>query len=1095
MNYADLQVTTHFSFLRGVSSAEELFSAAAILGIKALGVVDRNSLAGMVRAHEAAKVTGVRLIVGCRLDLQCGTSLLVYPTDRTAYGRLCRLLTVGKKRAGKGACHIDWLDVKEWNTGLLAILLPDDLKNPLVDELQKLRGIFGDQAYCALTRRFLPNESQRLRDIANAASQACVPTVATNDILYHCPSRRMLQDVVTCIRLHTTIDNAGFAKEHHADRYLKAPAEMLRLFPKYEQAVRRTWEIAERCKLSLDQLKYTYPTEELEDGLNAQEQLEKLTWEGAAKRYPGGLPDKVATQLRHELNLIERMEYAPYFLTVESIVRFARSKDILCQGRGSAANSAVCFVLGVTSIDPVRQGLLFERFVSEERREPPDIDVDFEHERREEVIQWIYETYGRTRSALTAVVSRYRSRGAAREVGKALGLPEDITGGLASMIWGWSTEGVAEKQAKELNLNLEDRRLRLTLELAKQLIGTPRHLSQHPGGFVLTLDRLDELVPVEPAAMDDRQVIEWDKDDIDALKFMKVDVLGLGMLGCMRRAFVLLDNAKGERLDLATIPAEDPKTYAMIRKADTMGTFQIESRAQMSMLPRLKPETFYDLVIEVAIVRPGPIQGDMVHPYIRRREGKEKPEYPTPALEKVLGKTLGVPLFQEQAMQVAMVAAGFTPTEADQLRRAMATFKHTGGVHAFQQKLITGMLDNGYTKEFAERTFKQLEGFGSYGFPESHAASFALIAYASSWMKCHHPDVFLAAILNAQPMGFYAPAQLVRDARDHGVELCPVDVNLSDWYCSLEPKTAGYHAVRLGFCMVRSMRQKEAEQLVDRRLYDRIAESRSAKTFNSVEDVWRRADVPVAALNHIAAADGFNGLGLSRREASWAIKALRDEALPLFAAADDRAGRLLPEIAEAPVSLSPMTAGREVVEDYRSTGLSLRNHPVRFLRAHLGEKGYQPCTTLKTARNGSRIALAGLVLVRQMPGSAKGVMFITLEDETTNANLIVWPAVFEENRRPILSATMMGCYGKVQHASGVTHLIVERVKDLSAELRRVSGMKDPFPLMAGRGDEAKHSGHDLDSREPKLPPPIKPREMYVPDLHIDRLTVKARNFR
>ena len=1094
MNYADLQVTTHFSFLRGVSSAEELFSTAAGLGIKALGVVDRNSLAGLVRAHEAAKVSGVRLIVGCRLDLQCGTSLLVYPTDRKAYGRLCRLLTVGKKRAGKGACHIDWPDVQEWNAGLLAILLPDELKNPLSDELQKLHGIFGERAYCALTRRFLPNESERLQSISNAATQAGVAIVATNDILYHCPSRRMLQDVVTCIRLHTTIDNAGFAKEHHADRFLKAPAEMSRLFPKYEAAVRRTWEIAERCKFSLDQLKYVYPTEELEDGLNAQERLEKLTWEGAAKHYPEALPDNVATQLRHELNLIERMEYAPYFLTVESIVRFARSKDILCQGRGSAANSAVCYVLGVTSIDPVRQGLLFERFVSEERREPPDIDVDFEHERREEVIQWIYETYGRTRSALTAVVSRYRSRGAVREVGKALGLPEDITGGLASMIWGWSTEGVAEKQARELNLNLENRRLRLTLELAKQLIGTPRHLSQHPGGFVLTLDRLDELVPVEPAAMDDRQVIEWDKDDIDALKFMKVDVLGLGMLGCMRRAFDLLDQAKGKRLDLATIPAEDPATYAMIRKADTMGTFQIESRAQMSMLPRLQPKTFYDLVIEVAIVRPGPIQGDMVHPFIRRREGKEKVEFPTAALEKVLGKTLGVPLFQEQAMQVAMVAAGFTPTEADQLRRAMATFKHTGGVHAFQQKLITGMLDNGYTKEFAERTFRQLEGFGSYGFPESHAASFALIAYASSWMKCHHPDVFLAAILNAQPMGFYAPAQLVRDAREHGVEVRPVDVNLSEWYCTLEPTSAGYHSVRLGFCMVRSMRQKEAEQLVDRRLYDRVAESRSSKIFNSVEDIWRRAGVPVAALNHIAAADGFKGLGLSRREASWAIKALHDEALPLFAAADDRAGRLLPEIMETPVSLSPMTAGREVVEDYRSTGLSLRNHPVRFLREHLGEQGYQPCITLRNARNGTRISIAGLVLVRQMPGSAKGVMFVTLEDESANANLIVWPTVFEENRRPILGATMLGCRGKVQHASGVTHLIVEQVRDLSADLRRVSGIDDAFPLASGRGDEAKHGGHGLDSREPKVPP-IKPRDMYEPDFHIDALTVKARNFR
>ena len=697
MNYAELQVTTHFSFLRGVSSAEELFSAAALLGIKALGVTDRNSLAGLVRAHEAAKVTGVRLIVGCRLDLQCGTSMLVYPTDRKAYGRLCRLLTVGKTRAGKGACHLDWPDVEAWQEGLVAVLLPDGLGDRLASELRRLRAVFGDRAYCALTRLFLPDEAARLRDHANAAAQAGVATVVTNDVLYHCPSRRLLQDVVTCIRLHTTIDHAGFQKERHADRFLKTPQEMLRLFPNYEAAVRRSWEIATRCTFSLDQLTYTYPTEELEDGLNAQERLEKLTWEGAAKRYPEGLPDNVATQLRHELNLIERMEYAPYFLTVESIVRFARSKGILCQGRGSAANSAVCYVLGVTSIDPVRQGLLFERFVSEERREPPDIDVDFEHERREEVIQWIYETYGRTRSALTAVVSRYRARGAVREVGKALGLPEDVTGALASMIWGWSTEGVAEREAKQLNLNLEDRRLRLTLELAKQLIGTPRHLSQHPGGFVLTLDRLDELVPVEPAAMDKRQVIEWDKDDIDALKFMKVDVLGLGMLGCMRRAFDLLDGAKGLRLDLASIPAEDPETYAMIRKADTIGTFQIESRAQMSMLPRLRPKTFYDLVIEVAIVRPGPIQGDMVHPYIRRREGKEPVHFPTPALEKVLGKTLGVPLFQEQAMQVAMVAAGFSPTEADQLRRSMATFKFTGGVHAFQDKLIKGMLDNGYT--------------------------------------------------------------------------------------------------------------------------------------------------------------------------------------------------------------------------------------------------------------------------------------------------------------------------------------------------------------------------------------------------------------
>jgi error-prone DNA polymerase len=652
MSYAELQVTSHFSFLRGASSAEELFASAALLGIPALGIADRNSLAGIVRAHEAPKVTGVRLVVGCRLDLTDFPSLLVYPMDRAGYGRLCRLLTLGKARAGKGKCTLAFQDVAACSEGLLAIIVTDKPDAGLAESLGKFRTVFGDRSYCALTRRFRPNDAAILHAIASTAGQAGVPSVVTGDVLYHTPERRILQDVVTCIRLKTTIDKAGFLKERHADRFLKTPAEMQRLFRRFPAAFARTQEIAARCSFSLDELTYSYPTEAL-DGLSAQERLEKLTWEGAAQRYPHGIPDNVAMQLRHELNLIERMQYAPYFLTVDSIVRFARSQGILCQGRGSAANSAVCFVLGITSIDPVRQGLLFERFVSEERREPPDIDVDFEHERREEVIQWIYETYGRTRSALTCTVTRYRARGAVREVGKALGVPEDITAALARLSWGWNEDGVSEAELKELNLNTADRRLRLTLDLAKQLMGTPRHLSQHPGGFVLTLDRLDEMVPVEPAAMDNRQVIEWDKDDIDALKFMKVDVLGLGMLGCMRRAFDLLKASKGIALDLATIPAEDPATYEMIRRADTVGVFQIESRAQMAMLPRLAPQRFYDLVIEVAIVRPGPIQGDMVHPYLRRREGKEPVVFPKPELEKVLGKTLGVPLFQEQAMQVA----------------------------------------------------------------------------------------------------------------------------------------------------------------------------------------------------------------------------------------------------------------------------------------------------------------------------------------------------------------------------------------------------------------------------------------------------------
>ncbi len=732
MPYAELQVTTHFSFLRGASSAEELFVTAALLGIPALGITDRNSLAGIVRAHEAAKTTGVRLVVGTRLDLEDGSSLLVYPTDRAAYSRLTRLLSIGKARAGKGACRLTADDVAEWGRGLIAVLVPGRVDERLQAQVQRLRADFGDRAYLALTRRFRPREALRLHALEELARAARVPTVATNDVLYHVPERRMLQDVVSCIREGCTIDDARFRRERFADRFLKAPHEMARLFERHPDAVARTLEIEERCRFMLDELSYQYPGEVVSPGETAQETLERMTFEGARERYPQGLPDEVAVQIRHELTLIERMGYAPYFLTVHSIVRFARSRGILCQGRGSAANSAVCYCLAITSIDPVRQGLLFERFVSEERNEPPDIDVDFEHERREEVIQWIYETYGRHRAALCSTVIRYRSRGAVREVGKAMGLPEDVTAALSGMVWGWSQDGVSEREAKDLNLNLEDRRLQLTLQLARQLIGTPRHLSQHPGGFVLTQERLDDLVPIEPAAMRDRQVIEWDKDDIEALKFMKVDVLGLGMLGCLRRAFDLLAEHKGRALDLATIPAEDEGTYAMIRKADTVGVFQIESRAQMAMLPRIKPKTFYDLVIEVAIVRPGPIQGDMVHPYLRRREGQEPVTYPTAALRRVLEKTLGVPLFQEQAMQVAIVAAGFTPGEADQLRRAMGTFKFSGGVSPFRDKLIKGMVANGYEPGFAERTFKQLEGFGSYGVPESHAASFALLVYASS---------------------------------------------------------------------------------------------------------------------------------------------------------------------------------------------------------------------------------------------------------------------------------------------------------------------------------------------------------------------------
>jgi error-prone DNA polymerase len=1087
VSYFELQCTSHFSFLRGASSCEELFAHAATIGIAGLAIVDRNSLAGIVRAHEAAKITGIRLIVGCRLDLADGMSMLVYPMDRAAYARLCRLLSVGKKRGGKAKCVLEWQDVLEYGEGLIAVLVPDEADDVCALRLKRLADGFGDRAYMALTLRRRPNDQLRIHDLLNMAARFRVPTVATNDVLFHEPHRRILQDVVTCIRNGTTIDHVGFRRERHADRYLKPPEEMGRLFPRYPEAVARTTEIAARCTFSLDELAYQYPEERTMRGLTPQQALEKLTWDGVMARYPEGLPDEVKEKLDHELALIERLGYAPYFLTVNSIVRFARSREILCQGRGSAANSAVCYVLGITSIDPERNDLLFERFVSEERREPPDIDVDFEHERREEVMQWVFETYGRDHAALCSTVIRYRARGAMRDVGKALGLTEDLIKMLSSQVWEWSEEGVQAKHAEELNLNLGDRRLKLAIMLAQELIGAPRHLSQHPGGFVLTHDRLDELVPIEPAAMVDRQVIEWDKDDIDALRFMKVDVLALGMLTCMKRAFDFLSSSKGIELDLATIPSEDPRTYAMIRKADTLGTFQIESRAQMSMLPRMKPRTFYDLVIEVAIVRPGPIQGDMVHPYLRRREGKEEVVYPKPELEKVLGKTLGVPLFQEQAMRVAIECAGFTPGEADQLRRAMATFKFTGGVSKFKDKLVNGMVERGYDREFAEKTFSQLEGFGSYGFPESHAASFALIAYASSWMKCWHPDVFCASLLNAQPMGFYAPAQIVRDAREHGVEVRPVCVNASRWDCTLEPLGDERFAVRLGLRLVRGLSNKDGASLVT---------ARGGTPFSSVDDLWRRAKVPVSSLVEMADADAMReSFGLARREALWAIKALRDEPLELWTAAAEREARTVPELDEPEIAIRPMTAGGEVVEDYRHVGLSLRRHPVQFLRADLAGRRIVTCAEAMAARDGRWLEAAGIVLVRQRPGSAKGVMFITIEDETGVANLVVWPSLFERQRRIVLSAGMMAVRGKIQREGAVVHLVAHHLTDLSADLASVGERDGGFPLPHGRGDQVRDGGSFGPDQRDLPPRGLWTRDIYIPDLHIDAIKVKTRDFR
>ena len=1078
MTYVELQAATHFSFLRAVSSAEELFSAAALLGYPALGIADRNSVGGLVKALRAADSTGVRLVAGCRLDLMDGASLLVWPRDRAAWSRLTRLLTIGKSRADprkgeKGRCFLHWEDVAAWSDGLVAALVPDEADSAGATALAQLRDIFGNRSHLALTHRRRPGELRRLHSLESLARRHQVRSLATGDVLYDGPDKRMLHDVVTAIREHVTIDELGFRRERFADRHLKSPIEMERRFRAFPDAVQASADIASDCSFSLRELSYQYPDEIVMSGLTPQAALEKLTRDSLAALFPNGPPRSYSDLLEHELKLVGKLRYAPYFLTVNSVVQFARSQQILCQGRGSAANSMICYVLGITSIDPIKHSLLFERFISESRNEPPDIDVDFEHERREEVIQWIYENYGHRHAALTAVVSRYRTRGAVREVGKALGLSEDLTATLSSQVWGWSNEGVAERHVDELGLDRKDPRLALTLELSRQLIGTPRHLSQHPGGFVLTQDRLDSLVPIEPAAMADRRVIEWEKDDLEELKIMKLDVLGLGMLGCMRRAFDLLRAHKGIDMNLwsESLQEDDPAVYDMICNADTIGVFQIESRAQMSMLPRLKPREFYDIVIQVAIVRPGPIQGDMVHPYLRRRENKEIPEYPRPELEAVLRKTLGVPLFQEQAMNVAIVGAGFTPAEADALRRSMATFKSTGGVSRFREPMINGMLERGYSLDFAERTFRQIEGFGSYGFPESHAASFAKIAYASSWMKFHHPDIFCAALLNAQPMGFYAPAQLVGDARNHEVEIRPVCVNASRWDCTLEAGDRPLLPVRLGLRMVKGLANDHGA---------RIAAAAADSPFTSIEDVWRRSGVPVAALEKLADADAFRSLGLDRRQALWRLRGLGQAPLPLFAAAEAREN-------EPAVLLNAMTEGREVVEDYRSVQLSLRDHPLAFLRPELDRQGAMPAKRLGTLRDGARIYIAGIVLIRQRPGKGN-VTFMTLEDESGIANAIVWQRLFDRYRRTILSSAMVGIKGRLQREGQVIHVIADSIEDLTPLLGEV-GNRD-FPYRPGPGDGARNGSHDPRHKNRLPPPPVA----ALPPGRDGGMRIKSRDF-
>ena len=1043
VSYAELQVATNYGFLRGASDPEDLVATAQALGLEAIAVCDRNSLAGVVRAYAEARKRGFTFIVGCRLDFADGSpSVLCYPTDREAYGRLTKLLTVGQRRAKKGACELVWSDLVAHGEGqLLIVVPPEDLDDAFAQALRRAGRDFSGRVWLAASRAYAAQDLKRIATLDVLGCAAGAPIVATGDVLYHDPRRRPLQDVLTCIREGCTIQTAGLRLEANAERHLKSPDEMARLFKPWPEAVAYSLEIAERCRFSLSELKYEYPDEPVPPGKTAMQHLTDLAWAGATWRYGEIIPQKVMDLLHKELALIEELGYPNYFITVHDIVQWARSQDILCQGRGSAANSSVCFCLGVTAVDPCKEhhDVLFERFISRERDEPPDIDVDFEHERREEVMQYVYRRYGRHRAAICATVIHYRPRSAIRDVGKALGLTEDITAALANTVWGSWGDEMPDAHIRQAGLDPTNPEIRRAVDLATELLGFPRHLSQHVGGFVLTKRRLDETVPIGNAAMKERTFIEWDKDDIDTLGLMKVDVLALGMLTAIKRAMTMLGEDHGRLIhDMADIPEDDSAVYDMLCKADSVGVFQVESRAQMSMLPRLKPRIFYDLVIEVAIVRPGPIQGDMVHPYLRRRDGLEPVDFPKPApehgpsneLDSILGKTLGVPLFQEQAMKLAMVAAKFTPEDANGLRRSMATFRNLGTVGEYGIKFTQGMVRRGYDPDFAERCFKQIEGFGSYGFPESHAVSFAKLVWVSAWIKCHYPDVFCAALLNSQPMGFYQPAQLVRDAREHGVEVRGPDVMLSDWASKLEPpplrRRAGLLPVRLGLDQIRGLKEGDVEALVAAR------EAGAA----SLEDLARRAHLSRRAMELLAEADAFRSLGMDRREALWAVKALApevkaSEAAPLLAGLG---------LEEAPAALPRMKLPAHVAEDYRTTGLSLKAHPCRFFRPLLTSLGAVPTEALRSMADGARVTVGGLVLIRQRPGTAKGVIFATLEDETGIANAVVWADVFAANRRIVMSSSFLVIRGRLQRASDVIHVVAERFIDLSP---RLAQLKDP----------------------------------------------------
>jgi error-prone DNA polymerase len=1121
--YIEFGVQSNFSFLRGASGPEELVVEACLLGHRAMGLADRNTVAGVVRAWSQAKAIKLSKEAepitlsyhpGCRLVFGDGApDILAYPQDRQGWGHLCRMLTQANLRedAKKGATLLSRNDLFEWGDLLSLAVLPD-MTNAGDDILILLRGLkyrFGDNVRLAIAPAYAGNDRYRFHQAAALAAAARIPLMATNDVVCHTPERRPLQDVLTAIRLNVPVANAGYELGANAEHHLKPSADMARLFSRYPEALVETLRFAEDLRFSLNELKHNYPDETTEEGVDPQRELERLTWEGASRRYPKGVPEKVDTLIRHELEIVSLKGYARYFLTVQDIVRFARSKEvgILCQGRGSAANSAICYCLGVTDVDPSLTEVLFERFISIERDEPPDIDIDFEHEKRDQIIAYIYSKYSEKRTALAAAVISYRGRSALREVSKAMGLSDDVRNALSGSIWGWSSSKIGEKEAKAGGLDQSDPLSKHVVDRANEIMGFPRHLSQHVGGFVITKDRLDEIVPIVKTGMDERKMVEWDKDDLDAVSILKVDILALGMLSCLRRAFNLLGahydavNNDGERIvDLATMTKEDSRVYDMICRADTLGVFQIESRAQMSMLPRLKPREFYDLVIEVAIVRPGPIQGDMVHPYLRRRQGLEKVEYYHSELRGILKRTLGVPLFQEQAMKIAIDIGGFSPSEADKLRRAMATFRRNGTIHTYRDRMVSGMVAKGYPEEFAKRCFKQIEGFGEYGFPESHAASFALLVYASCWFKTFYPDVFCVAILNSQPMGFYAPAQLVRDAQDHGVDMRAVDINHSIWDCTLEEaafdrscilrrhaemrdviKTT--HAVRLGFRQIKGLSEDRMKFFVERR----------GAGYQSVRDVWLRSGLNVDDIERLADADAFRSVGLDRRDALWAVRALDGksaaEKLPLF----DVPGPPLRDN-EPETKLPQMPLGEHVIHDYRSLGLSLKAHPLSFLRGRLDRTGVTPNERLTAVPNGKRVSVAGLILVRQRPGKGNAI-FLTLEDEKHVANIIVWKSDFERLLPVIMGSKLVRVTGKLQCESDVVHIVAQKIEDLTPWLAELSEQASMFDTLMP-ADEVKHPSIDQRTRPRRRVPHGETTGSTIERLALEtsQIMPKGRNF-